>query len=162
MIHEKEQSIDQLEQQIEDLKQLMENTEKKEKMEIKEKEETKEMMRKMGKLKALPIFRQLRLCIDKPKENPLHEGYWDQLQKVVESAVPNFYGLTHAGGPLSDDEYRVCLLTAGGFSPRDINRLLRKNEYASTTKKRLLDKIFKVKNKKPAEFNKQLFSAMDI
>ena len=79
----------------------------------------------------------------------------------VESKFPTFYGITHANGALSDDEYKVCMLTIGDFSVKDINQLLGKKEYASITKKRLLKKIFKMEGK-PADFNKQLFAILDI
>jgi hypothetical protein len=61
----------------------------------------------------------------------------------------------HSGRPISDTEYTLCLLTKAGFSVKQINLLMGKEDYASTTRRRLLRKIF-AEEGTPADFDRRI------
>lgn len=80
------------------------------------------------------------------RKNPLlcvpTEEDWDKLRAEIEVHFPSFYMRMHGGKRINETEYRVCLLVKAGFSASDIDVLLERKEYAATTRKRLLKKVF--------------------
>ncbi len=107
---------------------------------------------RMEKLRKYPVLAQIRQYLNSPKASSFPDAYWQKLATIVEEGFPTFYSVTHANGPLSEDEYRICLLTKAGFSVSEMNILMGKTEYASNAKKRMLKKIFGIEGK-PAEFD---------
>ena len=107
---------------------------------------------RMEKLRKYPVLAQIRQYLNSPKASSFPNAYWQKLATIVEEGFPTFYSVTHANGAISEDEYRICLLTKAGFSVSEMNILMGKTEYASNTKKRLLKKIFGIEGK-PAEFD---------
>ncbi len=90
-----------------------------------------------------------------PRLYPLNGRKWLALKDETERCFPTFYHRTHSGKPISETEYTLCLLTKAGFSVKQINLLMEKEDYASTTRRRLLKKIFGV-NGSPADFDRKI------
>ena len=107
---------------------------------------------RMEKLRKYPVLVQIRQYLNSPKASSFPDAYWQKLATIVEEGFPTFYSVTHANGAISEDEYRICLLTKAGFSVSEMNILMGKTEYASNAKKRMLKKIFGIEGK-PAEFD---------
>lgn len=77
------------------------------------------------------------------RDTAVNDDDWERLGKTIEGIFPNFYDIMNNRQQLSVKDYRVCLLTKGGFCSSDIENLMnQKQSYASTTKKRLHKKVF--------------------
>ena len=90
-----------------------------------------------------------------PRAFPLDAGKWKALRDETERCFPTFRERMHSGRPISDTEYTLCLLTKAGFSVKQINLLMGKEDYASTTRRRLLRKIF-AEEGTPADFDRRI------
>ncbi|MBP3373488.1 MAG: hypothetical protein J6L60_03015 [Bacteroidaceae bacterium] len=89
-----------------------------------------------------PIIKRLKRSRTNPFMYPIEKTDWEELRTAIEERYPAFYMHMHNGKRINDTEYQVCLLVKAGFTPSDIDILLGRNEYAATTRKRLLKKIF--------------------
>lgn len=89
-----------------------------------------------------PIIKRLKRSRTNPFMYPIEKTDWEELRTAIEERYPAFYMHTHNGKRINETEYQVCLLVKAGFTPSDIDILLGRNEYAATTRKRLLKKIF--------------------
>ena len=76
------------------------------------------------------------------KEQPTFDD-WCDLKKTIENHYPSFGITLKENTQIDEVEYRVCLLVIAGMRPSEINTLLNwSNDYASTVRKRLCEKIF--------------------
>ena len=76
------------------------------------------------------------------KEQPTFDD-WCDLKKTIENHYPSFGITLKENTQIDEVEYRVCLLVKVGMRPSEINTLLKwNNDYASTVRKRLCEKIF--------------------
>lgn len=89
-----------------------------------------------------PIIKRMKKARTNPIMYPIEKTDWEELRTAIEERYPAFYMHTHNGKRINETEYQVCLLVKAGFTPSDIDILLGRNEYAATTRKRLLKKIF--------------------
>ena len=73
----------------------------------------------------------------------IEDKHWDQLQSTICQLFPLFDQTVNGNGALSSTDYRVCMLVKAGFSPSDIDYLMkRKHSYASNARKRLHAIVF--------------------
>ena len=76
------------------------------------------------------------------KEQPTSDD-WSDLKETMENHYPSFCISLKENTQVDEVEYRVCLLVIAGMRPSEINTLLNwSNDYASTVRKRLCEKIF--------------------
>ena len=78
-----------------------------------------------------------------PKSEP-SRAQWQELHDLVSRELPAFYGIVNGGKRrLTDEEYRICMLTRLGFSVTEISLLTGETVKVLATKRaRLLKKIF--------------------
>ncbi len=83
---------------------------------------------------------------EKPPFHHPTEEEWNVLYSLVEHEIPSFHAtLRTSDHPLSDTEYRICVLTRLHFSPSAISLLLEKDlSNVSKIRQRLLTKVFMV------------------
>ncbi len=112
---------------------------------------------KLRQLNDSEIAQRLRDYLKNPVTKPaLSESDWQELRRTVGEIYPSFYGSLTDRFPISESEYRVCMLVLAGFSPDGINVLLFKSSsYASNTRARLHAKIFG-KEGKGADFDRKI------
>lgn len=73
------------------------------------------------------------------------EDEWKNLRMTVEEIYPNFYRKLNDNMPLSEKEYRTCLLIKCGFSPSAISNLLGMSpSYSTQMRKHLMKKVFNI------------------
>lgn len=73
----------------------------------------------------------------------IEDKHWAQLQGTICQLFPLFDQTVNGNGTLSSTDYRVCMLVKAGFSPSDIDYLMkRKHSYASNARKRLHAIVF--------------------
>lgn len=101
------------------------------------------------------IIRYFRKHLEHPQQYPIMPEHFKKLQDEIEYDFPTFFLQTHSRGHISDTEYCLCLLIKAGFSVKHINLLLGKNDYASSTRRRLLMKIYG-ENGSPEEFDNKI------
>lgn len=93
-------------------------------------------------LEESPIVRKLRQYL---RENPPREASFEdirQLKNLINENIPSFYDKLKE---LRSVEYEICLLIRTHFAPAEISKLLRKrNDYVTTTRKRILYKIYNI------------------
>ena len=88
--------------------------------------------------------------------NKLTESDWQELAERVEKYVPTFRHEMNKRKTLSEDEYRLCLLTLINVPPSSANELLdRDSTFATNTRKRLHKKIFGVEGSS-TDFDRRL------
>jgi cell division protein FtsB len=101
------------------------------------------------------IIRYFRKHLEHPQQYPIMPEHFKKLQGEIEYDFPTFFLQTHSRGHISDTEYCLCLLIKAGFSVKHINLLLGKNDYASSTRRRLLMKIYG-ENGSPEDFDNKI------
>ena len=75
-------------------------------------------------------------------DDKIEEKHWLQLQYTIEQNCPNFHAALNMHQQLSETEYRICMLIKLGYSPSDIDAILKKGyTFASTMRKRLCKKV---------------------
>ena len=104
---------------------------------------------------ASEAVQYFRRHLAQPRPYPLDAHKWQALRDETERCFPTFRHRMHSGRPISDTEYTLCLLTKAGFSVKQINLLMEKEDYASTTRRRLLRKIFAAEGT-PADFDRRI------
>lgn len=102
-----------------------------------------------------PIVQKVFATVANPT-NKLTESDWQELAERVEKYVPTFRHEMNKRKTLSEDEYRLCLLTLINVPPSSANELLdRDSTFATNTRKRLHKKIFGVEGSS-TDFNRRL------
>ena len=101
------------------------------------------------------IISYFRKHLEHPQQYPIMPEHFKKLQDEIEYDFPTFFLQTHSRGHISDTEYCLCLLIKAGFSVKHINLLLGKNDYASSTRRRLLMKIYG-ENGSPEDFDNKI------
>ena len=89
------------------------------------------------------ICQKLHHIARTPKSEP-SRAQWQELHDLVSRELPAFYGIVNGGKRrLTDEEYRICMLTRLGFSVTEISLLTGQTVKVLATKRaRLLKKIF--------------------
>ena len=81
-------------------------------------------------------------------EDEITEEHWLQLQHTVEQICPNFRSALNMNQHLSETEYKICLLIKIGFTPSDIDVILKKEyTFGSKARTRIAQKLFKTGGK---------------
>ena len=102
-----------------------------------------------------PIVQKVFATVANPT-NKLTESDWQELAERVEKYVPTFRHEMNKRKTLSEDEYRLCLLTLINVPPSSANELLdRDSTFATNTRKRLHKKIFGVEGSS-TDFDRRL------
>lgn len=91
-------------------------------------------------------------------QKSLTDEEWEKLDETINSAYPKFRQNVYAVHPMTEYEYRVCLLIKANVSPINIGRMTNHSkESITSTRRRLFEKSFNKKGS-PADWDKVIAS----
>lgn len=94
-------------------------------------------------LQETAIVRRIKEYCKNSCYEKMQDCDWESLADTIEYVYPGFYNKLCIQSQLTENEYRLCMLTLCEISPSEIGFLLKKSEkYSSTAKPRILKKVF--------------------
>ena len=102
------------------------------------------------------IYQQFYAIAQNPVTTPT-ERQWQELYEKINREIPRFFSMVNSGTkPLTQSEYRLCVLVRLGFKSKDFYVLMDiKPNYAANMRKQLLKKIFSAEGS-ATDFDKRI------
>ena len=102
------------------------------------------------------IVLKIKDIVQNPTRCKMKQTDWFELKKTIGKEVGMFYSAMNKNKVLTENEYRICMLSLIGIPPAGINMLMEMSEsYSTITKKRLHVKIFNSKGS-AADFDRKI------